>query len=154
MRQAQVAQLLNEIGHGRGYQSRIAKRLGVHRGTVSRDMARLGRVRFGGREADDRHRAEKRRKQRNRAEDKWLRELIEADGTWTWEQIENQLLGIAPELPAAKEPRLAAVAEEPERLTSPPNAAAPDRPPQTPRWLPPSRCKRRSRTFPESRPRR
>jgi hypothetical protein len=37
-RRAQVAQLLEEYGFGRGVASRIARELGVHRATIHRDI--------------------------------------------------------------------------------------------------------------------
>ncbi len=82
MRLFEVARLLNEVEYGRGYQTRIAKLLGVSRGTICRDIARLKRVYWGGRVADERHRAEMRRQRRIRDEDRWLRKLIAVDPDW------------------------------------------------------------------------
>ncbi len=69
MRLMEVVALLKDIGLGRGSQSRIAERLGVHRSTICRDMAKLHRWRRGGHEAEQRCLAEKRMIQYVRAED-------------------------------------------------------------------------------------
>ncbi len=63
---------------GREHQSRIATILVVSRSTVCRDMVQLMRRHWGGMKAEERHRAEVRRNQRIRDEDRWLWELIEA----------------------------------------------------------------------------
>ncbi len=55
-----LAQRFGGVGLGRGSQSRIAERLGVHRSTICRDMAKLQRWRHGGQEAEQRYLAEKR----------------------------------------------------------------------------------------------
>ena len=142
MRLHEVAKLLNEVGHERGYQTRIAKRLGVSRSTICRDVARLMRRYWGGKEAEERHREEVRRDQRIRDEDRWLRGLIEAD---TDEED--------PEIEMPWEPQML-FAEEPERPRLPPPTPPCEQPIQVPRWLPPSRSRSTSRTFPESRRRR
>ena len=108
MRLSQVAKLLNEVPHERGYQTRIAKRLGVSRSTVCRDMARLKRTYWGGMRAEERHRAEVRRDQRIRDEDRWLRGLIEVDENKAGREIE---------MPWEPQSRFA---EEPERPRFPP----------------------------------
>ena len=43
LRRVQVARLLLEIGMGHGFITEVARRLGVHRGTISRDVSRLHR---------------------------------------------------------------------------------------------------------------
>ena len=143
MRLHEVAKLLNEVEHSRGYQTRIAKRLGVHRATVSRDLARLKRIYWGGPPADERHRANERKKQRVRDEDRWLWELIEAE-------VEKE------EEPTTETPwepqRL--FAEEREQPILPPPTPVHQQPIQIPRWLPPSHSRSTSRAFPESRRRR
>ena len=55
MRLVKVVELLKELGLGRGNQSRIAERIGVHRSTICRDMAKLERGVWGGREAEKKH---------------------------------------------------------------------------------------------------
>ncbi len=68
-RLTEVVNLLVEFGRGYGYQSQIADRLGVHRSTICRDIARLARIHWGGRKADEEHRATIRLQRRIRAED-------------------------------------------------------------------------------------
>ena len=72
LRLVQVAKLMNEVGHERGYQTRIAKRLRVSRATICRDVAQLMRRYWGGKKAEEWHREEVRRNQRVRDEDRWL----------------------------------------------------------------------------------
>ncbi len=69
-RLTQVIRLLGEIGFRHGYQTRIAEQLGVHRSTICRDIARLNRIHWGGRKADERYRADQPMERRIRAEDK------------------------------------------------------------------------------------
>ena len=78
MRLVEVVALLKDFGLGRGSQPQIAERLGVHRSTICRDMAKLRRWRHGGREAEDRHLADKRMQQYVRAEDRAELESVEA----------------------------------------------------------------------------
>ncbi len=68
-RRVEVVALLKDCSFGCGSQSRIAERLGVHRSTICRDMAKLHRWRHGEREAEQRYLAEKRMMQYVRAED-------------------------------------------------------------------------------------
>ena len=75
----QVVALLKELGLGRGSQSRIAEHLGVHRSTICRDVAKLERGFWGGREAEERQRAEVRMQRRIRAEDQTEQESSVAD---------------------------------------------------------------------------
>ncbi len=70
LRLTQIVALLKEIGLGRGYQTRIAERLGVSRGTICRDIARLNRIHWGGRKADEEHRSTARLERRIRAENR------------------------------------------------------------------------------------
>ncbi len=70
MRLMEVVALLKDFGLGRGSQSRIAERLGVHRSTICRDMAKLERWRHRGKEAEEQYLAEKRMIQYVRAEDR------------------------------------------------------------------------------------
>ena len=56
LRLVKVVALLELTRFARGYQSRIARILKVSRGTISRDIARLRRRFWGGKEAEERHR--------------------------------------------------------------------------------------------------
>ena len=51
-RLTQVVKLLHQTGFRRGHQTKIAKALGVHRSTISRDLRRLHLRGLYGREAD------------------------------------------------------------------------------------------------------
>jgi len=53
-----LSEALQETGMGRGYQSQLARRLGVHRSTVHRDVqALLGQIREEGRRKPNNGRA-------------------------------------------------------------------------------------------------
>ncbi len=69
-RLTQVLRLLGQIGFRHGYQTCIARQLGVHRSTICRDIARLSEPYWGGQKADEQHRADMRMERRIRAEDK------------------------------------------------------------------------------------
>ena len=43
LRRVRIGQLLHEVGMGRGFQAELARRLGVHHGTISRDLSRMFR---------------------------------------------------------------------------------------------------------------
>ena len=75
----QVLALLNDFGLGRGSQSRIAERLGVHRSTICRDVAKLERRFWGGNEAEEKHSADQRMQRDIRAEDQAELEWHEAE---------------------------------------------------------------------------
>lgn len=79
-RLTQVVRLLAEFGFCHGYQTRIAEKLGVSRSTICRDIARLLRRHWGGKEAEERHRAQEQLQRRIRAENKleWGRIAEEA----------------------------------------------------------------------------
>jgi hypothetical protein len=68
-RLTQLVELLHETGFRRGYQTQIAKELGVHRSTICRDLARLRQRMLLGPQADKLARAMTRLDRRARAED-------------------------------------------------------------------------------------
>jgi hypothetical protein len=68
-RLTRVTALLRKIGMGRGCQSRIAEMLGVHRSTVSRDLARVRRRMLLGPRADEMFQARAKLDRIARAED-------------------------------------------------------------------------------------
>ena len=133
-----------------GYQSIIAKKLGVSRATICRDVKRLLRIYHGGREADDRHRANERLKQRIRDEDAWLRVLIEAEGDLAEPDV---LVDMELASPVLEEPESPTLSENTRPTLSSPSRVH-GQTFQVPRWLPPSRSRSTSRTLPESRGRR
>ncbi len=148
LRLSKVIELLWETGPStRGYQSIIARKLEVSRSTICRDLAKLMREYWEGPAAIERCRAAERLRRRPRAEDRWLEELIEVE-SGEGESEEPDAGEMESRFPQEPECR------EPAHSTRPVPPLVQDRPIQTPRWLPPSRSKRRSRTLPESRPRR
>ena len=68
-RLTQLVELLHETGFRRGYQTQIAKELGVHSSTICRDLARLRQRMLLGPQADKLARAMTRLDRRARAED-------------------------------------------------------------------------------------
>ena len=76
LRLVKVVALLELTGFARGYQSRIARILKVSRGTISRDIARLRRRLWGGKEAEERHRVQERMQRRIRAEERLERDRM------------------------------------------------------------------------------
>ncbi len=100
-RLTEVVNLLVEFGRGYGYQSQIADRLGVHRSTICRDIARLTRIHWGGRKADEEHRATIRLQRRIRAEDKAEMERAVQDqpASETLEDSPPPILPVQPPVP-------------------------------------------------------
>ena len=76
LRLVKVVALLELTGFARGYQSRIARILNVSRGTISRDIARLRRRLWGGKDAEERHRVQERMQRRIRAEERLERDRM------------------------------------------------------------------------------
>ena len=102
-RLTQVIRLLGEIGFRHGYQTRIAEQLGVHRSTICRDIARLNRIRWGGRKADERYRADQPMERRIRAEDKAEVERANQDPSES-EAVEDASLANSPVQPPVPVP--------------------------------------------------
>ena len=119
-RLTQVVRLLDKFGFCRGYQTRIAEELGVSRSTICRDIARLLRRHWGGKEAEERHRPQEQLQRRIRPENKLERERIAE------EAVTGQLGPMSASLPDP----------------SPCRDTSVDAPPfPAPRWLPPIRSK-------------
>ncbi|MFO7905997.1 MAG: HTH domain-containing protein, partial [Pirellulaceae bacterium] len=76
-----VVKLLDETGFSWGYQTRIAERLGVSRATISRDIARLFRRVWGGKEAEQRHDRQEAMKRGQRREDDLERKRLARTAT-------------------------------------------------------------------------
>lgn len=171
LRLRKVIELLSETGPSTpGYQTIIARKLGVDRSTICRDMARLWREFRGGREATDQCRAEERRRRSISAEDELLWSLLEVDSDERRREIlgedatdrrmdqESECLERKAEMPGSSEFDLRMSQEsectESEFPLSPATEPPADMSAQVPRWLGPPRTRTRSRVFPDPRPRR
>ena len=78
-RLTQVVRLLDKFGFCHGYQTRIAEELGVSRSTICRDIARLFRRHWGGKEAKEQYQAQQQMEWRIRAEDKLERDRMASE---------------------------------------------------------------------------
>lgn len=79
LRFLKVVELLRETGFSRGYQTWIAKELGVSCATICCDIAKLLRRCAGGKEVEERHRLQEKMQRRIRAEDRLERDRIAGD---------------------------------------------------------------------------
>ncbi|MFW6172041.1 MAG: hypothetical protein ACODAD_16255 [Planctomycetota bacterium] len=125
-----IVKLLDETGFSWGYQSRIAERLGVSRATISRDMGRLFRRVWGGKEAEKRHDRQEAMKRGRRREDQLERERLARQATDARAE-EITPWDPAPEAESAA-PVPASLAPEPAPPAFEPTSPPPLRPPPSP----------------------